>query len=763
MSAPSPKEIREAFKDYRNDWQEIRDEAAIDMRYVAGDPWEPEDRAQREAAGRPCISLDELSQYLNQYVNNLRQNKRAIQVMPKGDGANDADAKNRSAVIMGIEERSNAQNAYITAAENAASRSYGFAVIRTEFKNYNVPDKGEIDPGVFDLEIIIKPILNPDTVLLSPFYNQPDASDVPDAFLLEQIPRKSFAAKYPDAEITDFSGQVMGDEGVSDWITDKNVQIAEYWRVEHEYKKLLLIETEKGPIVFREDEWKQAKEMGLKGSVKRERRVEIPKVVQYMTNGLEILDEVPWMGTRIPIISCFGKELWITQGGKATRKLLSMIRLARDPQMLAAYLATQECEEAGMIPKAPFVGAKGQFESDKQAWEEVNKIPHAFLQYDPIVDVNSQSTLPPPARPQYEANFQQWEIAKDSASRAIQRSMGIAPLPTAALRAGEKSGVALEKIQDQEAIGSFHFSDNFDRFLHNLGWQINELITPILDTQREQAVTEPDGTRSVLHIVGNTSHPVGDDGAYEVKSIPTDDKGRTVDHLHTGVGDFDVTISTGPSYQSQRQKQSEFLDKLIENGPNLPMPNTPQAKILALGIRMNADLGAIGTQIADVFDPPDPNNLPPEAQAALMQIKGQLQQVQQENAQLHMERAGKVIEQQGKLQIAQVQGQHKLDSETIGFITKVVVAQLAAKSKATDLEAQQDADKELTMLGFHENHITNAHDIAMQKDQQQHEHSIADKQHGQNMQLAEQSAMNAKEQQHTQIQADQEQAQTQGQ
>lgn len=762
MSAPTPKEIREAFKDYRNDWQDIRAEAAIDMRYVAGDPWDPQDRAQREAAGRPCISLDELSQYLNQYVNNLRQNKRAIQVMPKGDGANDADAKKRSSCIMGIEERSNAQNAYITAAENAASRSYGFAVIRTEYKNCDVPDQGDIDPGVFDQEIVIKPILNPDTVLLSPFYNQPDASDVPDAFLLEQIPRKSFATKYPNAEITDFSGQVMGDEGVSDWVTEKNVQIAEYWRIEHEYKNLLLIETEKGPIVFREDEWKQAKQMGLKGSVKRERRVEIPKVVQYMTNGLEILDEVPWMGTRIPIISCFGKELWMTEGGKATRKLLSMIRLARDPQMLGAYLATQECEEAGMIPKTPFIGAKGQFESDKEAWEEINKIPHPYVQYDPIVDVASSTPLPAPERPQYQANFQQWEIAKDSASRAIQRAMGISPLPTAALRAGEKSGVALEKIQNQEAVGSFHFSDNFDRFLHNLGWQINELITPVLDTQREQAVTEPDGTRSVLHIVGNTSHPVGDDGAYEVRGIPTDDKGKTVDHLHTGVGEFDVTISTGPSYQSQREEQAEFVEKLIENLPNLPMPNTPQAKVFALGIRMRADLGAIGTQIADVFDPPDPNNLPPEAQAALMQIKGQLQMVQQENAQLHMERAGKVIEQQGKLQIAQVQGQHKLDSETIGFITKVVVAQLAAKSKATDLEAQQDAEKELTMLGFHENHITNAHDIAMQKDQQEHEQSLAATQHSQNMQLAEQSALNAKDQQQTQIQADQKQAQTQG-
>ena len=61
--ALKPKEIREAYSDYRSEWQDIRDEAQKDMRYVAGDPWDPEDRQQREDAGRPCISLDEINQH----------------------------------------------------------------------------------------------------------------------------------------------------------------------------------------------------------------------------------------------------------------------------------------------------------------------------------------------------------------------------------------------------------------------------------------------------------------------------------------------------------------------------------------------------------------------------------------------------------------------------------------------------------------------------------------------------------------------------
>jgi hypothetical protein len=722
MSDLTPKEIRECYSEYRDAWKEIRDEASTDMRYVLGDPWTPEDRAARDDAGRPCLSCDELNQYLNQYLNNLRQNKRAVKTMPKGAGANDDDAKKRSNLIMGIEERSAAQMAYINAGQGAAERSYGFAVIRTEYKDYES----------FDQEILVKPILNPDTVLLSPNYKQPDASDIPDAFLLDLIPKKKFKERYPAAKVTDFDDEQRADISVTDWVKEKFVQVGEFWKIEHDVSKLLLVETAKGPIIFKEDEWTAAKETGLTGTVKRDRKVEIPKVVQYLTNGVEILDEVPWMGTRIPIVSCFGKELWITEAGMAKRKLISMIRLARDPQMLFAYLSTQECEEAGMIPKVPFIGAKGQFDSDEETWSTLNKIPHAYAQYDVVTDATSQTPLPAPARPQWEPNFQQYELAKDSARRSIQAAMGITPLPTAAQRNNEKSGIALEKIQTQESVGSFHFADNYDRFLHNMGWQLNELITPILDTQRDVAVSKPDGTRVLMQVVGKTSHPIDDSGAYDVQ-------GLAEDHIHTGKGEFDVTVSTGPNYQSEREEQSAFVDTLLENLQTLPIPPPVATKILALAIKMK-DLGSIGDEISTLLNPPDPSNLPPEAQAVVGQLQAQIQQLSQENQALHMDRAGRVLEQQTKLQIEQMKGDIAKFEKNVDYITKIVIAQLAAKSKADTTQAQADASQELAALGFHEEHHMQAHE-------QGHEVGLENLKHGHATELADKAAANAQVQQ----------------
>lgn len=700
MSDPTPKEIRDAYQDYRDAWREIRDEAAEDMRAISTEgPWTQEDRDARKGSGRPCIHLDQLNQFLAQVNGNARKSKRAIKAIPKGNGANDQDAQKRSAAIMGIEERSQAQPIYLGAFQSQIERSYGFSVIRTEYK----------DDSSFDMEILIKPIMNPDTVLLSPYYKQPDASDIPDAFLLDLMPKRTFAQKYPKARKTDFGDEDLNDSTVTDWIKAKYLQVAEYWKVQTTYETLLLIETAKGPVVFTEDEWKAAKEAGLKGEVKRDRKKEIPEVFQYMTNGLEILDKVPWDGSRIPIISCLGPERWTTEGGTAKRQLLSMVRFARDPQMLLDYFASGECEEAKQIPKSPFVGAVGQFETDKEAWDEVTAVPHAYLQYDVVMDTVSQQPLPPPSRPIWTPNFQIWEIAKEAAIRAIQAGMGITPLPDAAQRRNQKSGVALEKIDDMISLGAYPFTDRFENcYLSNMGWQINELITPILDTQRDMPISTPDGKRSTMQLVGNTSHPLNEEGAYEVQGL---DPG----HLHTGKGDFDVTIATGPSYQSEREEQDDFVDSLIENIANLPQPGTPQAKVFALGIRMRPTLGPVGQQIADVFDPPpaDPN-LPPQAQAAIQQLQAQLQQAIQENSALHMERAGKVLEQQTKLIMQQMKEDGDNQRAQLANDIKVLLAEITAKSQDEQQRNQMYAEF------WKENHGA-AHEVGMQAMEHQHD------------------------------------------
>jgi hypothetical protein len=183
--APTPAEICERYEDYKSDWREIREERKIDMRYVGGDPWDPAERRARE--GRPTVSPDELTQFLNQAINNIRQNKRAIQVTPKGYGANDKGAQKLSDMIRGIEYQSKAQQAYITAYENALQGSYGFARLLTKFES----EEGE-DEDLFNQILKIVRVPNPDNILFDPGYKEADASDVEAAFVLDLIRKDKF-------------------------------------------------------------------------------------------------------------------------------------------------------------------------------------------------------------------------------------------------------------------------------------------------------------------------------------------------------------------------------------------------------------------------------------------------------------------------------------------------------------------------------------------------------------------------------------------
>lgn len=724
------KDIREAFREYRNAWQQTRDDAMADMRAISVEgPWTDEDRDFRRQAGRPCIHLDQINQYLNQTIGNVRKSKRSVKLTPLGEGANDKDAKRRSNLIMSIEDRSQAQSIYLYAFECMIQRSYGYALLRTEYES----------PDSFDQYLCIKPVMNPDSVLITPHYKQPDVSDITDGFILDRISKRQFKEEFPKAKVTDFGSEVMGEVGIADWITDQYVQKGEFWKIESEYTKLLLVDSPEGPQIMTPAVHEKFGEK--KGKVLRSRDVEVTKVMQYMTNGVEILgDAIEWAGSRIPIIACFGPERWTTEGtGNARRELLSMVRFARDPQMLFDYLATQETELAGMVPKVPYVGYKGQFESDKETWTELSKVPHAFVEADVVIDAASGQLLPLPHRESFDAPFQEYEVAKDAAARALQASMGITPLPTAAQRRNEKSGVALERIDDMEALGSFHFVDRYENcFLHNMGWQINEMIGPIYDTQRQMPMAEPDGTVSLVQTVGSTSHPLDEQGAYDVQGL---EEG----HMHTGKGEFDVTISTGPSHESEREEQGEFVDQLIDNIANLPQPGTPAAKVLALGIRMRPLLGGIGGQIADVFDPP--NDMPPQAQAAIQQLQSQLQELTQENTALHMERAGKVVEQQTKLTIEQMRQEGENQRNQLVNDIKVLLAEISTK-------AQDEAERMQMYKEFWiENHGA-AHEVALQAHQQAHDAQMADQAHQQAMQLADQQGQQALQQQ-AQSQADQ--------
>ncbi len=351
------KEIRERYQYHKDAWSEIRKEAATDMKFLSGDPWPAEEKAARKN-NRPVIALDELNQYLNQLVNGARQTRRAIKVSPRGNGATDETAEFRGGLIRQIEYKSNAQSAYLTALESCASRSYGFYRISKRY----------VSDSEFDQELVIKRIPNPDTISLDPDASEVDASDMDDAFVIER-----FSAG-PKAEKRSFSEDLIQES--SGWISQKDIQVAEYWKREAKRRQLLLLDGGgQGTLKLFADELAQ-EHAGL--TILRQRPVETFTVVQRITNGVEILEEKSWDGKYIPIVPMYGKELWFDDGGGSKRRLFSLVRLARDPYMLYCYYRACQMEVVGQVPKVPYIGYEGQFEGHEDEWNKVNKVPLGY-------------------------------------------------------------------------------------------------------------------------------------------------------------------------------------------------------------------------------------------------------------------------------------------------------------------------------------------------------------------------------------------------
>lgn len=693
------KQIREDFRYCKDYWRENYDEAEKDMRFVACIP--PTD-FEEDRKGRPCIWPDELSQYVKQSNNNLRQNKRSAKISPRSEDATDTDAEHRQAYIRGIEYASRAQSIYSTAYEACTECGFGFWRVNCRITG----PKGEQEPRLVRIP-------NQFTVYLDPDAKERDFSDGNLGFVLDRMRQTTFARKYKNAKKRSFTGSDV--EIAPDWFSGQDIVVAEYF--------------------YRE-------EIDKADGEKRY------KVTQYITNGVEILEKNDWIGSWIPLVGVFGEEIYVRNGGQSKRMFLSLIRRARAPQTMLAYIASQEAMEFGMAPQSPFLVIKGSV--DPVQWKDAHRIPQAYLEYTPPQDWNAQTMgpVPPPTRPQFTPNAQAYQISRESWRRSIQASMGVGNLPTDAQRQNQKSGIALEKIENQQAVGSFHFTDNFVGALCHSTRQVNELITKLaeLDSLPKQILgkNQKDEDRT-LHVVPRNQEAEFTRKIEERKAAqaanPASEHLDEADYFFAHRGQFEETISDGPNYESQREESAEFADKIFETVTNIAqvLPPGAVAKMLAIAVKMK-NIGAMGDEMADVLDPKDNTGQQlQQAQQQIQQAQQAAQEMQAELQKLKLERAGKVIENEYKTHVEQMrlsveQQIAQLNADLKAYVANVTTnSQSASERERLFQETQVENHHAAHEAGMQASAQAHARDMAASAAATQQAAQVADQQHQQTM------------------------------
>jgi Phage P22-like portal protein len=523
--------------------QEIRAEALIDLQFAAGEQWDAEDEHRRNSVAqggkRPCLTFNKLTGPLNMVANELRMNKPGLQAMPVDSSGDSDTALVIEGMIRHIEYASKAEQVYETALEQSTKGAIGAWRVVTKYCSNKT----------FDQELRIERITNPFSVFMDPFAQQADKSDAMWAIELEWVSREDYTAEFGDSEVAKANFYAGGVNPAPEWIGKEGVQIARYWYVEIEVKKLVGIEWPDGRVTAEyesdlPDDLPPGVQYATGDDGKRiERGDQIRHVRMCRINGVEILDRTEWKGQYIPILIVLGEEMYIEE----KRYVFSLIRFARDPQKLYNFYRSSEAETVMLGTKAPWVGAKGVFKDPR--WATANTIPWAYLEYEPL-DI-AGNPAPPPQRNLAEPPIQALSIGAAQASDDIKATTNIYDASLGQM-SNETSGVAIRQRQSQGGLSNFHFIDNLNRAILQCGTILVDLIPKIYDTPREVRILGEDQKEKIVKVNQQYVDEQEMPRLYDLKAAK-----------------YDVRLKIGPNWKTDQEKASEMLTQLAQAYPPL--------------------------------------------------------------------------------------------------------------------------------------------------------------------------------------------------
>lgn len=546
-------------------YRDIRSQAIEDLEFRAGKQWPDYIKLQRETDQRPVLTNNRLPQFVRQVTNDLRQNMLQLRVAPNGDGARQDTANIIQGLFKAIEQTSTAETAYITAFESAVQVGFGYMRVVTDYES----------PMSFNQVLKIKRVRNAFAVTLDHNSTELDGSDAKWGFIEEMMPRKAFEEKYPDAKVCGMGtwGEQLTSGARAGWFLGDEVRVVEYFRIVTKRKKLAMLED--GSVVLEDI----AKKLGK--PVLRTRDTDVPEVEWFKLNGMEVLEQTTFPGFYIPIIPVYGAE--IDLNGELIYE--GLIRNAKDSQRMYNYWLSAETEAIALAPKAPVIGAEGQFDGDKGKWDSVSRRNYSYITYTP--QTLNGTLLPPPFRLNNEANISAITQARMGASEDMKAATGIY---TAALGApsSEQTGKAINARVGQSQLNNAHYNFNLGVSYKHLGRVLLSALPYVYDTPR------------VIRIIGES-------GDYE--SVEVNKKlqqGGVEQFFDLTVGAYDVYIDAGPAFATRRREAVDALMAWNQNFPQLSevggdllaaSMDWPGARELSMRLKKMLPPGVLGDNI----------------------------------------------------------------------------------------------------------------------------------------------------------------------
>lgn len=510
------REAQDRLRKAMDEDDENRKLAKDDLEFVAvdGKQWPEQIKAEREAEGRPCITMNKMSAFIDQVVGDQRMNRPSIRVVPVDSQADVKVAKILSGWIKHVQQVSKSDVAIDHGFEHAVACGYGAWRVTTRYSSNSA----------FEQEAYIEVIENALAVFWGKHVEY-DCSDAMYCFIVSDMDRDEFKDKY---KVDPMNFNSAGDQFIDGWATKNTVRVAEYFVKVPVSKTIYLLQD--GRVV---------EKPSPEDAVARTRKVQSYKIMWYLLTGDKVLESKEWLGKKyIPVVPVWGKEFNVA--GK--RRIRGLIRNAKDAQRMYNYWVSIDTETIALQPKSPYILTPKQAAGHEDQWKEAHRKNYPYLLANADKDA--------PGWPHREAPPQASSAFVEKLRETDQEIRDTIGLQKAALgmQSNERSGAAIRERKKEGDVGTFAFIDNLSRSLEHTGRILVDIAPALLDTERAVRLGLDDGDFEFA-----TVNIVAPDG-----SILND----------LSMGTYDVVVTVGPSFTTQRTEARQSMQEFIQYYPD---------------------------------------------------------------------------------------------------------------------------------------------------------------------------------------------------
>lgn len=550
------------------DWQGVEDERSRDdTKFANADPrnaWQWPTKIYAERAGGdndlPCLTINNTRVHNDIIINSISKNGFGAKVRPVGGKASYKSAQIMQTLIDRIQYISKGSAQRRKVCEQQVDGGIGYMLIETAY----------VSERSFNQDIRLKASRDATGVYLDPWIREPDGLDANFGFVFDRMPRREFNRQHPKWK--NKVGTAPIDSAFADWISDKEIVLAKYFRKKNKNDTLISYKTDDGDEIEKlaseiKDESGQEIYDALMKDIKdgkidgKTRKVFNDEVEWFLIAGDQIIERGDWAGKYIPICRCVGRELVID----ATLDRKGHTRPLIDAQRMMNFAASTDVQMNALQPKSPWVAPARAIEGQEQ-WKSANINNFAVLTYNDIDDeapVEMQEipapTRVPPAQPNaaYQTAMQNAERQMMMISGQFQAQMGENDQQSAA------SGVGIDKRKEQGDTATYHFVEHMADMDRAIGVQLLDLIPKIYDTKRTLHIEGDDGEKSWIMI-----DPDQDEAAKEIEHEKETEEAAKI-AFNPKLGEYECISDPGPSFATQRQEAWQSLSIIMQSNKEI--------------------------------------------------------------------------------------------------------------------------------------------------------------------------------------------------